>query len=136
MKKILFISIAVSMFLTGCVSAPKEVYIGHILVSCSPNASQKQRNKAVRKLFLAKKAIDLDTVTFRQSASETSDCPSKANNPLGSGVLGWINIASARDTKQFPSNFLDTASSLRKGEVSDIVQTQYGFHIIKCYARR
>jgi peptidyl-prolyl cis-trans isomerase C len=59
--------------------------------------------------------------TFEDVAKERSLCPSKKNG----GNLGWFTRG--RMVKEFEN----AAFSLRKGEVSRPVKTQFGWHIIK-----
>ncbi len=135
MKKLLFIATASTMLLSGCLTLqPKEVYIAHILVACPPNAPREVKSRAYRELFLARKAIELETVTFQQSALEVSNCPSKDKGGVLEG--GWFRLDDPAIQKKYPKNFLKTAASLKKGKVSEIIQTKFGFHILKCYGRR
>lgn len=140
MKKTLLLLIASTLLLTGCLSSKSpEVYIAHILVACPVNAPADKVQKAARKLYFAKVAIDQDAVTFRQAVIENSDCPSKNGNPeekLAPGALGWINIEQAKLSESYPANFIAIAEALKPGEISSIFRTKYGFHILKCYGRR
>ena len=58
---------------------------------------------------------------FEDVAKERSLCPSKKNG----GNLGWFTRG--RMVKEFEN----AAFSLRKGEISRPIKTQFGLHIIK-----
>ena len=58
---------------------------------------------------------------FAKLAQEKSECPSKKKG----GDLGWFGRG-----KMVPE-FEKAAFSLKKGEISNIVKTQLGYHIIK-----
>jgi parvulin-like peptidyl-prolyl isomerase len=61
-------------------------------------------------------------IDFETTAKNKSICPSSENG----GDLGYISRG------QMVLPFEQSAFSLDKGQVSDIVETEYGFHIIKC----
>lgn len=86
----------------------KQVKASHILV--------KTESEARKILEDLKKGAD-----FAKLAKEKSQCPSKKRG----GNLGWFGRG-----KMVPE-FEKAAFSLKKGELSDIVKTQFGYHIIK-----
>jgi peptidyl-prolyl cis-trans isomerase C len=104
--------------------APEQVRASHILVSTEPkdpNADPNQvkvaaKTKIEKLLKQVKEGSD-----FAAIAKENSDCPSAANG----GDLG--TFTRGRMVKPFE----DAAFALKVGETSDIVETQFGYHIIK-----
>lgn len=110
-----------------------ELKLSHILLSYDPTkdaaevATKKQTDiEAIRKQVLE------DPTKFTAVAKEKSEDPSAKTN---SGDLGWYTIkdgqlASAQGSGLVPE-FNDAALLLKKGEISPVVRTQYGFHIIK-----
>jgi peptidyl-prolyl cis-trans isomerase C len=63
---------------------------------------------------------------FESLAREFSTCPSKSSG----GDLGWFGAG-----KMVPA-FESAVKNLSAGSVGDVVQTQFGYHIIKCTGRR
>lgn len=86
----------------------KEVKASHILV--------KTEDEAKRILEELKKGA-----SFAKLAQEKSECPSKKKG----GDLGWFGRG-----KMVPE-FEKAAFALKKGELSGIVKTKFGYHIIK-----
>jgi peptidyl-prolyl cis-trans isomerase D len=63
---------------------------------------------------------------FAELAKKNSDDPGSA--PKG-GDLGWVTKG------QMVPNFEATAFSLKKGEISNVIKTEYGFHIVQVTER-
>ncbi len=63
---------------------------------------------------------------FEALARDFSTCPSKSKG----GDLGWFGPG-----KMVPA-FEQAVKRMGTGSVSDVVQTQFGFHIIKLTGRR
>jgi len=98
----------------------------HILVRVDNSASGDEKKKAKEKTELYLKKIK-DGEDFAKLASDFSDDPgSKAKG----GDLGFF--PRGRMVKPFD----DAAFSLKPGETSGIVETQFGFHIIKVEDRK
>jgi peptidyl-prolyl cis-trans isomerase C len=102
-----------------------KVQASHILVTCPPTASTADQKAAVAKLEKVAADIKAGTVTFEKAAGASSDCPSKAKG----GDLGEFDFGSMVPT------FAMKAFSMKVGDTSDIVRTQFGFHIIKVTKR-
>ncbi len=103
----------------------EEVQARHILVKLPDDASEKADQDAKKKIdgLLVKVKAGEDFATL---AKENSDCPSSSKG----GDLGFFGRG------QMAKPFEDTAFSLTVGEMSDVVKTQFGYHIIKLEARK
>lgn len=103
-------------------AVPEERRASHILVEIKSGASEAQ------KAALKKKADDLleqvraKPADFAKLAKAYSDDPSSAQR---GGDKGFF----AKD--QMPKPFADAAFALKKGELSNLVQSDFGYHIIK-----
>ena len=101
----------------------KEVSTRHILIKPAANATdakkakEEAKKKAEGVLALIKKGED-----FANLAKKHSDDTGSAKQ---GGSLGYFK----QGTMVKP--FEDTAFSLKKGEISGIVETEFGYHIIK-----
>jgi len=99
---------------------PNRVHVEHILlmtVSKTDAEVEEIRQKAEDVLQQAKKGAK-----FEDLAKKYSEDPGTKDK---SGDLGWITQG------QTVAEFEKTAFGLDKGKISDLVKTQYGFHIIK-----
>jgi peptidyl-prolyl cis-trans isomerase SurA len=102
---------------------PERINISHILVSNI--ASSDARTSAYKKITEAKEKI-AQGVDFSEVARRYGEDPSA---PQG-GDLGFFR----RD--ELVQEYAEAAFNLEVGEVSDIVETQFGFHLIKLLERR
>ena len=99
---------------------PEQVRARHILVQVPQDADEKTKAEALAKINAIndriKKGEDFATV-----AKEVSDCPSKAQG----GDLGYFS------KEQMVPAFSEEAFKLKPGEVSGVVETKFGYHLIK-----
>ena len=101
-------------------SSPERVHARHILIRVEPDAAQALKDEAMKKikeiLLQAESGAD-----FGELAKKHSGCPSARKG----GDLGFF--ARGRMVKTFE----DAAFTLTPGEISSVVATDYGYHIIK-----
>ncbi len=93
----------------------------HIVLRLSSSATDAEKEKARTRLRSIRSDLAAGRVEFAAAAKAYSQCPS---GPKG-GDLGLI----ARKF-QVDEAFARTAFALKVGEVSDIVETESGFHLI------
>ena len=99
---------------------PEEVKASHILVKVDATATPEQRASAKAKIDKLLKQVK-EGGDFATIAKENSDCPSKDRG----GDLGYF------DRSTMVKEFADAAFAMKVGQVSDVVETQFGYHIIK-----
>lgn len=99
---------------------PEAIKASHILVGVDPKASAEDKEKAKKKADDLLKQIK-GGADFAELAKKESTCPSGKNG----GDLGEFGRG------QMVKPFEDAAFGLKQGEVSGVVETQFGYHIIK-----
>lgn len=99
---------------------PEQVHARHILIKVDPNADAAKKAEARKKIGEIQQRLKKGE-DFAALAKEFSQCPSSANG----GDLGSFGRTDMVEP------FAKTAFSLKPGEVSGIVETSFGFHLIK-----
>lgn len=100
---------------------PETVTASHILLSATEDTSAAEREALKKQLSGIKADIQANKITFADAAMKYSACPSKANG----GDLGPFG------KKQMVPEFEKAAFEGKVNEISDIVETQFGYHLIK-----
>jgi len=104
---------------------PEQVRASHILLGIKPTDSNDVKAEAKQKIEQLLKQIR-DGDDFAQLAKENSTCPSSEKG----GDLDFF----ARG--QMVPAFEKVAFELQPGQVSDVVETRFGYHIIKATDRK
>ncbi|GMR08509.1 MAG: peptidylprolyl isomerase [Gammaproteobacteria bacterium] len=98
----------------------QEYRIGQILVAVPEAASPEKIAKAKAKANKILKKLQAGEF-FQQLAMSTSD----GRQALEGGDLGW------RKLQQVPSLFVDAVAKMQAGDISPLIRSPSGFHIIK-----
>ncbi len=98
-----------------------EVRASHIMIALSPNASPEDTLKAWNRISAIRNKI-IGGEDFEKLAKANSEDPSVRTN---GGDLGWFNAF----RMVYP--FEKAAYNTPVGEVSPIIRTRYGYHILK-----
>jgi len=104
---------------------PETIRARHILIKVEPGSSDEARENALELLQGIKQEIDAGA-GFESLAREKSQGPSAANG----GDLGYFGRG------QMVAPFENAAFELAPGEVSGIVETRFGFHLIQLVDRK
>jgi parvulin-like peptidyl-prolyl isomerase len=98
------------------------VRASHILLKVPNNATPQQKQAIKDKLTQIRQDILAGKIKFEDAAKKYSDCPSKEKG----GDIGHFPYKFA-----VAEPFAQMAFSLKKDEVGDLLETNFGFHIIK-----
>lgn len=101
---------------------PEQVELSQIMFKINP--SEDARAEALQKITQVREAI-MNGADFDSLADEVSDDPSSEG-----GRLGFTNRGDLVPTYE------EAAFALETGEISDIVETIYGYHIIRLIERQ
>jgi peptidyl-prolyl cis-trans isomerase C len=104
---------------------PEQVKASHILIKVPKDADAAKKAAALDKIKSLKQRIDKGE-KFAALAMEYSEGPSKTKG----GDLGFFT----RD--QMVKPFADAAFALKPGQVSDVVTTDFGYHLIRVTDRK
>ena len=99
---------------------PERVRASHILIKAEADTDPVTKEEGRKKLEAVKKRLDQGE-DFAALAKEFSECPSAEKG----GDLGYF------ERGKMVKPFEDAAFSMNPGEVSGIVVTSFGFHLIK-----
>jgi peptidyl-prolyl cis-trans isomerase C len=99
---------------------PEQIRASHILVKVDKDDGEEKKAAAKEKIKLIQHKVE-EGEDFAQLARENSEGPSSAQG----GDLGYFKRG------QMVKEFEDAAFALAPGEVSGIVETQFGYHLIK-----
>ena len=103
----------------------EEFDLSHILVrvpeQASPEQLSERRARAEKALAQIKSGVD-----FRQVAASFSDAP----DAVQGGTMGWRELA------RLPAIFAEAVKGLKNGEVSAVLRSPNGLHIVRVNERR
>ena len=117
----------IDLFLEEMKAQPEraEYNVSHVLVripeQASPERIEAARAKAEKALAEARSGAD-----FASVAASYSD----AADAIGGGALGW------RSHERLPELFAAALARLKPGEVTDVLRSPAGFHVLKLVERR
>ena len=105
---------------TNLFRQPEQVRASHILIKVDPQANESQKAEARQRIEEIQEKLRQGE-DFEVLARQYSECPSAASG----GDLKYFRRG------QMVKPFEVVAFSLKPGEVSEIVETRFGYHLIK-----
>ena len=105
---------------------PEAVRVGHILIKVEPGAGETKRAEAVNKIKDIQKGLKhgQDFAVLSREYSEDGD------SSADGGDLGYITRG------ETVKPFEDAVFEMKPNEVSGIVKTRFGYHLIKVYDKK
>ena len=107
----------------GAYKTEEHIYLQHILVGLQGRT----REMALERAKQLRAELDTGKEDFLAMAKRVSDDPDKRKN---GGDLGWFS------PKSLEPAMVAAAATLKKGEVSQPVETRHGYHIVKFIDRK
>lgn len=104
----------------------EEVNVSHIMIHISEDPAKNKESKA--RLDSIRKEFKAGNGTFAELAQKHSTDRSTSNR---GGLMGWITVS-----QHWPYTFEEAAWATNVGEISEIVETFAGYHIIMVNDRR
>jgi peptidyl-prolyl cis-trans isomerase D len=105
---------------------PEEVHVRHVLVAVPPGADEKRREELRERANGVRERLK-QGADFATVAKEVSD--DAATKDKG-GDLGFITRGRAEEAVE------DAAFALNAGEISEVIETRHGLHVIKVEERK
>ncbi|MBN1297814.1 peptidylprolyl isomerase [bacterium] len=100
--------------------APDRIRASHILIRVYPDDTESVQDAKYAEMERIRHAIETGA-SFESIAESFSECPSSKQG----GDLGWFT------REQMTPAFATVAFSTPAGTISDIVRTEFGYHLIK-----
>jgi peptidyl-prolyl cis-trans isomerase C len=97
----------------------------HILIQVPKEASEEQKKAAQEKIASLRKEL-VEGKDFAEMAKANSNCPSRTKG----GDLGYF------EKGRMVPEFANVAFSLKEGEISEVVETSFGYHVIQVYGKK
>jgi peptidyl-prolyl cis-trans isomerase C len=110
---------------TSMFQKPEQIQAKHILIKMEGEVTEQQRAKARGEIESVRQKA-LNGEDFAALATNYSEGPSSAQG----GDLGYFSRG------QMVKPFEDAAFALQPGEISEVVETKFGYHIIKVTDRQ
>lgn len=98
----------------------ESLQLGHILIELPSSPTPQQRQAALEKAEQIHQRLEAGE-DFRKLAVQYSD----GSNALKGGELGWLKPS------EIPSFFNEAIAGLSPGDISPVIQSPNGFHIVK-----
>ncbi|REJ86496.1 MAG: hypothetical protein DWQ34_22550 [Planctomycetota bacterium] len=104
-----------------------EIRVSHIVMTVDDDAPEQAWQDAEQTLAAVRERIAAGEISFADAAKEASTSPSAEQG----GDVGFVSYRG-----ELPRAVLDAAFSLEEGELSEVLQTPFGVHLVTVTARK
>ncbi len=108
-------------------SIPKTVRFDHIFVDTRMLSKPEDMEKATNRAESYLKDLRSGSKTFDQLVENSDDSTSKYNK----GDFGYLRINDLPRKKLLGEHFFDSVFELKKNQVSDVIKSNMGYHIVR-----
>jgi peptidyl-prolyl cis-trans isomerase C len=103
---------------------PETRTVSHILITINDDYAENSREQALKRINELRSECDGEGSKLKQLAERHSECPSA----MKEGVIGRVKQG------QLYTELDKAAFALEEGEISDVLESEVGLHIIHCEA--
>ncbi len=108
--------------------SPENVRISHIFIPYDANGDESVNNDHAALMVDVAEQIKNGQITFEQAVQDYSEDDSKN---IG-GDIGWLTMDNQTARNGLGDDFVDTVLSMRAGEISGMLESNMGYHIVRC----
>ncbi|WP_426415168.1 nitrogen fixation protein NifM [Aestuariirhabdus sp. LZHN29] len=105
---------------------PERRRVQHLLITLNDDYEENQRGLVVARMSKIRQRVMAQPAEFEEQISRYSECPSV----LQGGDLGWIPAGHLYP--QIDAVLFGTGGGLGEGNLSDVIETEVGMHLIRC----
>ncbi|MFW6207275.1 MAG: foldase protein PrsA [Spirochaetota bacterium] len=106
---------------------PEYVRISHVFIPTA-NKSEDKQAEALEKIEKARAQLSSGEMSFDDMVLKYSE---DENSRFSGGDVGFVTSNNQQVKNVYGENFLDAIFELEEGEVSDIIESNVGYHIVK-----
>ena len=102
---------------------PERRKVSHILVTINNEFAENERQQAFAKIDKLRKRLHTHIADFDNFALQHSECPTSLNK----GLIGEVSRG------QLYPQLDDVLFDLAKNQISEVIETEIGFHLLLCH---
>ncbi len=106
--------------------SPENVRLAHIFIPFAEDDATNDENAAL--LIDVAEKIKTGQITFEQAVQDYSQ--DEGSKSIG-GDIGWLTLDNTTARAGLGDYFVDTVVAMRPGEVSSMIESNLGYHIVK-----